>query len=611
MNKRLTALIAMSLLSTTVLTACDEGYDYIDGVMLTLNGKQYTTDELFSHYGLDTSAGRKAYYDAVNNVLIEANVKKDASMDAEVQSDIDAYKKAAENNAKTNGTTTAEELENKLESDGFDSIQELEASYYLSKKTTKANNQYYTDARYNTIFTKEYIEALYPYHVRHILVKVDASTKTKGTISSSNAKNLNNVITRLASGTESFGNIAQAKSEDTSSAEWFGELQTPMTKTTSYVSEFKLNLYTYDAYFNDDISDKQTVIDNVMAPSSLETYDGKNLRTEYETLAKESVFGIPYSSAIALEYFAEKTTDDNGLDVTSNNAEQYYPRNIIFNNYYNNHTISYIYLDEPSDELKTLYGEEFYNKYVTAYNQVKDSSRWASETTLSSSLKTYSEDTSNTRHTTKKEDVTSGAKILHDETGYPILVARAGTGSSSSDDSSSGYQGLHFISTIKNPFQTSAEDLLAYYSVETPDTEDESWQPRANFLGYNYTNKDSEYTTKKNSLKSDIKSYVDQDSFRMFNENLQTAEKGEGDNKITVTVSDDIKNAINSYIESTNVSNEITRKETWENSWTTFYEYLEELQSTYSTDILPLSAISAFTKGTTAVDAYEAQRAGQ
>lgn len=609
MKKRLTALVAITLLTSTTLVSCGEGYDYKDGVMLTINGKEYTTDELFSQYGLNTSAGQQAYYKAVNNVLIEANIAKDSSMDSEVNSDIEAYKKAAKDSASSNGTTEAEELEKKLKADKFDSLEELENSYYLTKKTTKANNQYYTDNRYNTIFTSEYINNLFPYHVRHILVKVDASTKLDNKISASNAKNLANVVTRLASGNETFGITAQATSEDTSSAEKFGELQLPMSKTTSYVNEFKLNLYTYDAYFNSKISDKNKVIDNVLAPSSLETYSGNNLRSEYEKLAKDSVFGIPYSSVIALNEYADTTKDSSGVNVTSNNAESYYPRNVIFNNYFNNHSISYIYLDEPSDSLNDLYGTGFKDKYQTYYDQVKDSSRWSVESTLNGKLKTYSE-ASGTNHRTQKTAITSEVKVLHDENNYPILVTRAGTGSTSTDSTeSSGYQGIHFISVIKNPFETSSEDLLNYYTLETPDVEDSSWQPKQNFLGYNYSNKDSDYTTKKNNFKTEIKNYVDTNSFRMFNENLDTAAKGEGSNKIKVVVSDEIKASINSYIDSTNASNEMTRNETWENSWTTFYEYLKEFDSTYQSNILPLSAIAAFNSGTDKVNEYELARA--
>ena len=613
MKKRIATLFMVTAL-TASLTSCGTGYDYKDGIMLKVGDKTYTTDELFQkYYGLDTSSGVQAYYNAVNNLLIEANVKKDASMDQSVQGSIDDFKKAAETSAKSNGTTTSEELESKLDSEGVDSIQELEDKYYLAEKKTRANNEFYSTKKYNEEYIPEYIKNYHPYHVRHILVKVDASSKYEGKISSSNAKNISNVVKRLASGSESFGNIARDKSEDTSSATWFGELQQPMTTKTSYVSEFKLNLYTYDAYYNSATKDKAEVKDSLLASSTAKTYDGKSVRDEYESLASNGVYGIPYSSVFGLDKYAETTKASDGQEVTSTNAENYYPRNIIFNNYFNNHSLSYIYLDEADDT-----NSDYYTS--TDYNTADASSRFQIVNGISDNL--YQFKTSNT-YGTAKTKINGSKKILCDDKGYPILVARAGTGSVS-DDSSSGYQGIHFISVINDPFEHTQDELNTYYNIDTPDTSDSTWEAGKTFISYNYSSSRSDYTTKINNFKdgssdsstssSSVKSTLDSNfDFRMYEDNLTKALNGTGANGVKISFTSEgskkIKDAISNYISITRKDTAITEQESWDSSWLTFLEYLQEYETMYSSMVIPMEGIKAFNQGTSAVDSFEAGRA--
>ncbi len=613
MKKHIATLFMVTTLAAS-LTSCGTGYDYKDGIMVKVGDKTYTTDELFAnYYGLDTSSGVQAYYNAINNLLIEANVKKDASMDQSVQGSIDDFKKAAETSAKSNGTTTSEELEKKLESENVDSLEELEAKYYLAEKKTRANNEFYSTKNYNEKYIPEYIENYHPYHVRHILVKVDASTKYEGKISSSNAKNIANVVKRLASGNESFGNIARDKSEDTSSATWFGELQQPMTTKTSYVSEFKLNLYTYDAYFNTKTNTNETVKSDLLASSSAKTFDGKSVSEEYASLFDDGVYGIPYSSVFGLDYYSEKTKDNKGLDVTSNNAENYYPRNIIFNNYFNNHSLSYIYLDD-ADTANSAY-------YTSAdYNAANESGRFQIVEGLSDKLNQFT--TAEDTFTTVKSKISGSKKILCDDKGYPILVARAGTGSSS--DSSSGYQGIHFISVINDPFEHTQEELVNYYNIDTPDTSSSSWTVGSTFISYNYSSSRSDYTTKINNFKdgssdsstasSSVKSTLDSNfDFRMYESNLAAAEAGTGANGVKISFTSEgaskIKSAIANYISTTRYDTAKSEKDSWDSSWKSFLEYLQEYNVMYANKVLPLSAIEAFESGTSAVDTFEAGRA--
>ena len=487
----------------------------------------------------------------------------------------------------------------------------VKVDYYHLFKAQNWNLYYHN---YNQTYIPEYIENYHPYHVRHILVKVDASTKYEGKISSTNAKNIANVVKRLASGNESFGNIARDKSEDTSSATWFGELQQPMTTKTSYVSEFKLNLYTYDAYFNSATKDNDEVSSSLLASDSAKTFDGKSVKDEYAALMSDGVYGIPYSSVFGLEKYAETTKDSKGVEVTSTNAENYYPRNIIFNNYFNNHSLSYIYLDDANEA-----NSDYYTS--SDYNAANSSSRFKIVEGLSDNLNQFI--TSNTYSTTKAK-INGSKKILCDDKGYPILVARAGTGSVSDDDSSSGYQGIHFISVINDPFEHTQDELTAYYNIDTPDTSDSSWEAGKTFISYNYSSSRSDYTTKINNFKdgssdsstasSSVKSTLDSNfDFRMFESNLDAAEKGTGANGVKISFTSDgatkIKNAITNYISVTRKDTALSEQKTWDSSWLTFLEYLQEYNTMYSSKVIPMTGIKAFNQGTSSVDSFEQGRA--
>ena len=121
----------------------------------------------------------------------------------------------------TNGTSEKEEREALLASNGFKTMEQLRNSYVLEQKQKANENAFYDDdtylgekdangdRKYDGLIHK-FIEEYHPYHVRHILVKVDASSDqiVDGKISEDDAKQLANVYSRLTSGEETFGEVA-------------------------------------------------------------------------------------------------------------------------------------------------------------------------------------------------------------------------------------------------------------------------------------------------------------------------------------------------------------------------------------------------------------------
>ncbi len=620
MKKSLATLSLVAAL-TAGLVSCGQGYDYKDGVMLTVNGKEYTTAELYEKYGLDTSAGVEAYYNIVKDIVTEAVVKKTETMIDNVEGEMNSVQQNAESSAKTNGTNTAEEIEKTLESEGVDSLEELEAKKYLAAKTTKLSEDFYSDNNYKNTYLKQALGTasedpenskykIYPYHLSHILVKVDATSTSlwNGTISSDDAKQLYSVVSSLVNN-NSFGQTALTLSDD-GSASTYGDLGI-MDSKTSYVSEFKYNVYTYDALFNDKVSaqNKQEIENKLFSYNETE-------KAEYKTFVNNKVYGIPYSALLALNYYADIVKDSNGVEV-NNSSDINYPRNVIFNNYFNNHSLSYIYLDNPDDSpLKTDTNfSKYYNE--TIYEAANKSNAFKENGTLTNAMQAYTEVDTN-KHTTGVQQVNNATKVLVDteNADYPILVTRAGTGSSSTSSSlakkadggtsdSSGYQGIHFISVIKDPFVTTQDELVKYYTLDKPTV----GTTNDTFVGKYAYSEVSNYNSRVETIKTEIKKMDSNFDYRMFEEALAKAESGENDNKVKITLNPDVKKAIENYIEVKRETTAESDVRSWDSTWRSYLRSLK-VSSEFSSRILPLSAINAFMGGTSSLETYNNQRAG-
>ena len=577
MNKRLATLSLVSLLAVGSLTACGEGYNYKDGIMLYLNGQAYTTDELFDEsYGIDTSTGVKAIYDVVNEAIIEADIPTTDTMTQIVDNLLEDFDDKCGDTADTNGTWKSEEIDNALDDLGFDDISELEDSYYLAQKQTKAEDEYYSNDRYESDFIPSFIEDTAPYHVKHILVTVDASSTNlyNATISEDDADDLSNVVERLATG-EDFGVVAQTKSEDSSSAANFGDVGIMSTKT-SFVSEFKYGLYTYDAMFNPDTdaTAREEVVDKTFSSDA-------DIVTSYEDEIDGKAYGIPYSAVKQLDYYADVTTAADGQEVTDANAYNY-PRNILFNNYFNNHALSFVFLDENTTDSNGYYNSSDYDEAVA-------SGRFQTVSGISENLQNFDADSTGVYSALKQID--SSKKILCDEDGRPILVTRAGTGTSDS-----GYQGIHFIVAQKDPFTTSAEDLESYYTLDTPSTTSSETED-ATFVNFlDSTNKDI-YTTRVDTIKTAVKAMDTNFSFRQFEYYLEEAMNDHG-----LVMSDELETAITNYIATTRASTEESEERSYNQSWETYLNLLQAYDE-YSNRIIPVDeGIAAFNNN--AIDAF-------
>ena len=531
MKKR---LLLLSMVSIVALTGCDvsqlKDKDGNQIIVKLGDSMSYTANELFDHYS-DTSAGTSQYFNAVYDVLIRAAQDKTTAIEQEVARRIDDFHQDAEDAASENNTSVRTELSKALEAKGVESIDELEQIYYLEEKKTTFENDYYDDNVEGDLL-EDYINYYAPYHMRHILVKTSSGDSLyNSTITKDDAINLSEVVRRLASGTESFGTIAQTTAEngDSGSAAIYGDVGV-MSTSTEFVSEFKYSVYQYDALWN------TAAKTNVNAYNARQK-DAKNTRrigngtdlipvtTEEKTYLKESLNRIPYEKFVDLKKCAA-ITSDNLNDVNKNGKEEYYPRNIIFNNYMNDHALGVITRGTNAD----VQGESARFANLSEFGCVEGN---------------------------KADD------ILVDEAGRPILVSRAGTGSGDG-----GYQGIHFMIIQKSPFIGDEASLKSYWSTKTYST-NEDVSGINSYITFIDSSR-SEYIERANTLKGYIKGFDKHMNFVLFEEALAKAEDKYG----KVTFAEGIGEAIAAYMKSSRANSAYSVKETYEKSWDSYLKLL-------------------------------------
>lgn len=326
-----------------------------------------------------------------------------------------------------------------------------------------------------------------PYHIRHILIKLAgggdkkyaqdriAETANEG----GETTKLTSTLFRLAGATIgadgklttdtdrwTFGSIAKSFSDDEGSAKNFGEYGI-MEKTMAQdlVHEFKLGTYAFESLYSArekasseayklmpgleeeatsaaDIDNKQTLLDsNTTVHDYFANFDDDN-----DGVA-DGVGQIPFGAAIALYDTKKVVTDAAGNPVWNDNQDSFYPRNVIYNKYFNKHNVCVITPNVIGSNYKSALLDDTSKAAATGilagYQLSADGKSVTTEDFKGSysaqlgALPGFSVDTTN---------VLTGADFQHNvltnEKGQVILAVRAGAGSS--------YQGIHFMTVERS-----------------------------------------------------------------------------------------------------------------------------------------------------------------
>ena len=529
MNRTKFAIASFALATLVTLSACSNPVtENSDGYLITMKDKDgnstgYTADQLFGNYR-DNEFGVSKFVESVTELVIRNQINQaDAETEAlkaeilrKADISVDGVKETARNNASTNGTNYNDELNTLLESYNVEDLEELKDYFAYRTMKQEVEDRYFDDNLSSFVigdaFGPGYLNERLPYHVKHILVKVSAagSDLYNGRITEAEAKKLYAVANRLAiqRNGETFGEVAREMSED-GSKEQFGDLGI-MSKATSFVNEFKLGIYAYDSVFNQnaEVVEKR---DQLNVPeTALEYFDDLGLAT------------IPFHAFVSLDQYANVTKDINGNPV-NNNDTLYYPRNIIFNEYFNRHNIAVV---TP----ESLGGGDFnYDGFRTVPEL-------------------------------------NNQRVLTDENGKVILVVRAGTGSGDS-----GYQGIHFIvversALVETQNGVSLED---YYTTEIPGTPN---YPSANgedlvtFVNFNVTTT-ANYKTRAETVTNEIRNFDRFFNFRMLEQLIAEQE--------VTFVDEDLEDAVLNYMDVTRRSSTFDQNLQEINTWNTYIEFLQ------------------------------------
>lgn len=727
------ATVLCAVTAASVLASCKSDYTYPDanwrkGYVASLGSKDYSFQDIYKLME-GTKDSAKAYFSTASSILAQIVTPRTDVMVTTVDAEMDQQEQTWKSSASTNGTSYKEEKQKTLDSEGVIDEDALRDKKIADLQVSTNKQQYLTDSfgykdentgdddtEYSYYisedYTKKYVSTMHPYHVSHILVKVDAASGGEGTytgkISSDNATKLGDVVKNLVSTTSNFAQTAYQFSDDGSSSNYgdlfAGSSGTALDTSTSYVNEFKLGIYAYETYFNNSSTSQADVKKALRVPDGdvNSTVADKIGQTSF---AQGKAYGIPVTIALEMAQVYDQTKSDAGYASVSADkydvGEDLYPRNILFNNYFNNHALSFIYDD--SDEYADRFAGElvdlmtslnaasssadYYKNEIdaikvlrAAYEVATDktvankvliaglnafrttltsdsdkasalkkrfdafdkilrtlgisstdgstlsnstfaSSRFGTNNSISDNLEVF--DYSAGADNNYVKSLSAGKKILYADDAHtqPILVTRAGSGSSDS-----GYQGIHFIIINNDPFGTgdaatdkatnSGSYTYRYYRVNSIDdtkessayTSDYSKNPSVvNYLKGNLKDgkgaSDSTYSTKLSTVRSTISGFDSNTDIQIFENNLKKFNEKYPGVKFMDTESDnsvigkEASTLIQNYIDITKNSSTTSAEETLDSSWESYVNTTLVYEGMQPQRVIPTSAIGYFQGG--------------
>ena len=550
-KSKLSITLVTSFIAAMALTACKDVTKSDKAVVTfkTYSGEtvELITDNVYNKYR-GTSNGISMFYEKILEVLIRNEFKgyngkagfSKGDMNLEqienyAKNQVQEQKDKAKENAKSNKDTSyKDEWQKVLDSYNVEDEEALKQHFIYEKEKEVIKNWYAGDKDKAEDLKKEFIgldangdkvdskvAAAMPYHVRHILVKVDEASDSnakfyKGTISEAQAKLLANTVNALASGNYTFSQVAQLYSED-SSASNGGDVGIMTNAATSgslgMVNEFQLGIYAYDNLFDAGHTanaKKQNVL------------DGLGITPTVETEFADTLVEVPYDAFAKIGEYAEITADKFGNKL-ANGSATLYPRNILWNKYLNLHNIFLI------------------------TNKTRAASKFKADD-AAKEFETLVTDTDDANAPTARFK----NNILVDENDRPIIGVRS-------------QYGIHFMVIEKSMYEF--DTLSSYYSTKLPG---EDGYKEDSYVGYIVSQSAEDYKTRANDVKSKITSFDPTYDYRLYQ--WLTTEVG------SLNFSDNAKGLdveINAYIEALQKNNVFKQEEGLEKVWRTYDELLQ------------------------------------
>lgn len=503
-----------------------------------------------------------------------------------------------------------------------------------------------------------------PYEIRHILVKLNSGTSkeyTQDKISEPTATGEGGEVTKLttvlkglagaktdsATGLlvsvddddrSSFDSLA-SYSDDDGSKSAFGEYtksgEGPMTKSqnSELVHEFIYGVYAYESLYNKQNNDSSknaygaknsyriapglnqdatalpTASDDSAVDKNLTVLNEEGqTETVYDYFNDEGIGSIPFGAVMALADAGKIETDDSTAKAKVNDGnETFFPRNVIYNKYFNKHNVCVITPNAIAYNATTYYkddGSADANNYRAT---------WADDNTIASAKEATNAFYNASTHELTDIESTDGVysaqfgdlpgfsvdttdilpefahNVLTDSAGEIVLAVRAGA---------SSYQGIHLI-TIKRSglseygtkldestnkvvqysesdvksngaYTVDSPSLSDYYTIYTPDSSKYptygSGSKMSTYVNYN-VHDNSDYAERAGWISSAIKSaFSDNISTYLFQYLIENGQITFKDNEI--------ETSMKNYVKIKRKSTADSDYETWSNNWKEYAEAL-------------------------------------
>ncbi len=486
-NRKKVISLALTALTTIALSSCDNISWNKEGLILSYSyqGESYSlsTDDILAKYvNEDRTSHAQAFYNALYEIVVRSSFEEGGIL-SDYMADVVEATENTISNEKESAEESNENWYDHLTKKGYDEAnmtnEEKDKEFYLdtiySEMTEKVDEEFletfkawdksdFTDEselklqqEYNLLWGKEgYLENYVPYHVKHILVKTDATQDygyTHGHISSDNAHKLYETVMRLTEG-DDFAEVAKNYSDDPGSKDKGGDYI--MSASTGFVNEFKLGAYTWDLLLNNQYVDSTGVgLDSQYDEKFANLHLPENVE---ENLVEFGATFIPIGVLQKLEDTKDVTTFGGGKTVYGGD-EDYFPRNIYFNKYFQNRNVGFITYEEAWTSADLTGGSSDlnnpnpsnpagYHKRLdnisgnNIFSDIDDTGHYTTKGTATSIAGVSADNF--VEYTFKINGAAVTKKILVDNEKNPILVVR--------NKESSG--GIHFIVIERSGFDT-------------------------------------------------------------------------------------------------------------------------------------------------------------
>ena len=564
-KSKLSAGLVTSFIAAMSLGACSSNVTANKNNIVDFTGYNdqslaVVTDTLYDDYK-KSSSGISAYYNQVIEVLIRHAFAKNeldgvrktyTQIVNEAKDNVKSDKQSARESADTNGTSYKTEWQSSLKSKGVKDEAEL-LQYYIYKLEKEVIEDWYYD-KHEESLRSEYIgvdkdgkststtkaSSRYPYHIRHILVKVEdgASDFARGTISSSQAKLLSETIQRIAEGKLSFGQIALQYSED-GSASSYGDVGIVTSEASSgtlkMVNEFQLGIYAYDAVLSgrtvnpvleEGLGFSKNISKELYANLTGENPDDNTVKSVKTVISKLGLGEVPYSKVVELGLAAD--VEDNsttGLKVGEGQTALY-PRNILWNKYFNKHNAFVITnrtmpvsIDvkgaKKADKADVLSQEQAAQNNLTLGKGTTATSYVASEEV------THYKDAN--KETIKYADLTNFKKVDALSAFDNFRVLTDGSEEANVIIGVRSQYGIHLMVVQKSVYDFADDvSLNEYYTTAVPGDKDypvtEQGEDKRTYVNFIDSVNKSEYNSRSDTVRNAIKGFDSTYDYRLYDE---------------------------------------------------------------------------------------------